>query len=117
MMIEKHLTLARADGGPDAGFSLEPHEFEQVTSGCKAAWSALGDGSSKRPAAEAGNRKFRRSLYAAEDIAAGESFTRANVRSIRPGHGLAPRELPVLLTKQAKTKIVRGTPLAWELVA
>ena len=117
MMIEKHLTLARADGGPDAGFSLEPHEFEQVTSGCKAAWSALGDGSAKRPAAETQNRKFRRSLYAAEDIAAGETFTRANVRSIRPGHGLAPRELPRLLTKQAKTKIVRGTPLAWELVA
>ena len=65
----------------------------------------------------AGNRKFRRSLYAAEDIAEGEAFTRNNVRAIRPGHGLAPRELPALLAKQAKTKIARGTPLAWELVA
>jgi pseudaminic acid synthase len=117
MMIEKHLTLARADGGPDAGFSLEPHEFEQVTSGCKAAWSALGDGSSKRPPAETENRKFRRSLYASEDIAAGEQFTRSNVRSIRPGHGLPPRDLPALLTKQAGRSIKRGTPIAWELVA
>ncbi len=117
MMVEKHLTLARADGGPDAGFSLEPHEFAQVASGCKAAWAALGDGSSTRPAAEAGSRKFRRSLYAAADIAEGEPFTRTNVRSIRPAHGLAPRELPRVLTSYAKTKIVRGTPLAWELIA
>jgi N-acetylneuraminate synthase len=117
MMVEKHLTLARADGGPDAGFSLEPAEFAQVTSGCKAAWSALGDGSSRRPAAEAKSRQFRRSLYAAADIAEGEVLTRANVRSIRPGHGLPPRELPSLLGRQARTRIVRGTPLAWELIA
>jgi len=117
MMVEKHLTLARADGGPDAGFSLEPAEMAAVASGCKAAWAALGDGSSKRPAAEAGSRKFRRSLYAAADIAEGESLTRSNVRSIRPGHGLAPRELPVLLGRKARTRIVRGTPLSWELIA
>ena len=117
MIVEKHLTLARADGGPDAGFSLEPHEIREVVRGCKIAWAALGDGSSKRPAAEAGSRKFRRSLYAADDIAAGEPFTRANVRSIRPGLGLPPRELPALLGKRAKIAIARGTPLAWELVA
>jgi N-acetylneuraminate synthase len=117
MMVEKHLTLARADGGPDAGFSLEPHEFVQVASGCKAAWAALGDGSSKRPAAEAGSRQFRRSLYAAADIAPGEALTRANIRSIRPGHGLPPRDLPALLGRAAKTQITRGTPLSWELIA
>lgn len=117
MMVEKHLTLLRSDGGPDAGFSLEPHEFAQVASGCKAAWAALGDGSSKRPAAESGSRQFRRSLYAAADIAPGEALTRANVRSIRPGHGLPPRELPGLLGRAAKTMITRGTPLSWELIA
>ncbi|MFT3694230.1 MAG: pseudaminic acid synthase [Kofleriaceae bacterium] len=117
MMIEKHLTLSRADGGPDAGFSLEPAEFAQVVRGAKDAWACLGDGSNVRPAAEKGNRKFRRSLYAATDIKPGEAFTRSNVRSIRPGFGLAPRELPELLTKTAKTDIKRGTPLAWELVA
>jgi N-acetylneuraminate synthase len=117
MMVEKHLTLRRADGGPDAGFSLEPDEMAAVASGCKIAWAALGDGSSVRPAAEAGSRQFRRSLYAAADIAPGEPLTRANVRSIRPGHGLAPRELPAVLGRTARAAITRGTPLAWELIA
>ena len=116
-VIEKHLTLARADGGPDAGFSLEPAEMVEVVRGCKAAWAALGDGSPTRPEAEAGSRKFRRSLYAIADIAEGESMTRDNVRSIRPGLGLAPRELPVVLGKTARVPIRRGTPLAWELLA
>lgn len=116
-MVEKHLTLARADGGPDAGFSLEPAEMAAVVTGCKATWAALGDGSATRPAAEAGSRKFRRSLYAAADIAEGEPLTRANVRSIRPGHGLPPRELPGLIGRHARTRIARGTPLAWELIA
>jgi pseudaminic acid synthase len=116
-MVEKHLTISRADGGPDAGFSLEPNEFAEVVRGCKTAWAALGDGSAARPKAEAGSRQFRRSLYAAADIAAGEPLTRANIRSIRPGHGLPPRELPSLLGRIARTTISRGTPLAWELIA
>ena len=116
-IIEKHLTLRRADGGPDAGFSLEPNEMLEVVRGAKLAWSSLGDGSAKRPKAEDGSRRFRRSLYAVNDIAAGQPLTRDNVRAIRPGYGLAPRELPNVLTRTAKTTIVRGTPLAWELIA
>lgn len=116
-LIEKHLTLARSDGGPDAGFSLEPAEFAEVVRNAKLAWQALGTGSADRPAVESGSRAFRRSLYAVDDIAAGEPLTRANVRSIRPGHGLAPRELPVVLGKTAKVAIARGTPLAWELLS
>ncbi|HUJ59415.1 MAG TPA: SAF domain-containing protein, partial [Kofleriaceae bacterium] len=116
-MIEKHLTLSRGDGGPDAGFSLEPAEMVEVVVGARAAWSALGDGSARRPKAEDGNRKFRRSLYAVSDIAIGEPLTRGNVRSIRPGYGLAPRELPAVLGKHARVAIKRGTPLAWELIA
>ena len=115
-IVEKHLTLCRADGGPDAGFSLEPAEMAEVVRGCRAAWECLGDGSSRRPAAEAGSRQFRRSLYAIDDIAAGEPLTRNNVRSIRPGLGLAPRELPGVLGRRAKVAIARGTPLAWELI-
>jgi N-acetylneuraminate synthase len=115
-IIEKHLTLARSDGGPDAGFSLEPAEMAEVVRGARAAFSALGDGSARRPAAEAGSRKFRRSLYAVEDIAPGEPLTRGNVRSIRPGFGLAPRELPGVLGKRARIAIARGTALAWELL-
>jgi pseudaminic acid synthase len=116
-IVEKHLTLARADGGPDAGFSLEPAEMAEVVRGCKGAWSALGDGSPARPKAEADSRKFRRSLYAVADIAPGTALTRDNVRSIRPGLGLPPRDLPLVLGRAAKVPIRRGTPLAWELLA
>ncbi len=117
VMVEKHLTLARADGGPDAGFSLEPAEMGDVVRGCKMAWAALGDGSSVRPKAEAGSRKFRRSLYATADIAPGQPFGRDNVRSIRPGLGLPPRDLPRVIGRAAKVAIAKGTPLAWELIA
>ncbi len=115
-IIEKHLTLARSDGGPDAGFSLEPAEMGEVVRGAKLAWSALGDGTAKRPKAEENSRKFRRSLYAVADIAAGQELTRANVRSIRPGFGLPPRELETIVGKHARVAIARGTPLAWELI-
>jgi pseudaminic acid synthase len=115
-IIEKHLTLARADGGPDAGFSLEPAEMAEVVRGAKLAWSALGDGSAVRPKAEDNSRKFRRSLYAVADIAPGQELTRANVRSIRPGFGLPPRELETIVGKHARVAIARGTPLAWELI-
>ncbi len=116
-MIEKHLTLARADGGPDAGFSLEPQEMAEVVRGCRAAWAALGDGSARRPPSEDTSRPFRRSLYVVADVAAGEPLTADNVRAIRPGFGLAPRELPGVLGRRAAVAIRRGTPLAWELVA
>ena len=116
-VIEKHLTLARADGGPDAGFSLEPAEMADVVRGCRTAWAARGDGTAARPAVETPNRVFRRSLYAVADIASGEPVTRANIRAIRPGFGLAPRELPTVLGRVAKVPIARGTPLAWVLLA
>ena len=116
-VIEKHLTLARADGGPDAGFSLEPAEMAEVVRGCAIAWAALGDGSARRPRSEAVSRPFRRSLYAVADIGDGESLTRANVRAIRPGFGLPPRLLADVLGKRARHPIRRGTPLAWELLA
>jgi N-acetylneuraminate synthase len=89
----------------------------EVVRGAREAWSALGDGSARRPKAEDGSRKFRRSLYAIGDIAAGEPLTRDNVRSIRPGFGLPPRELPSVLGRRARQAIARGTPLAWELIA
>jgi len=115
-IIEKHLTLARADGGPDGAFSLEPAEMAEVVRGAHLAWRALGDGSARRPAAEAGSRKFRRSLYAVDDIAPGDELHRGNVRAIRPGFGLPPRELPAVLGKRARVAIARGTALAWELI-
>lgn len=115
-VIEKHFTLARADGGPDAAFSLEPDEFRRLTEDCRNAWLALGTVSYRLEAAEKQNVVFRRSLYAVRDIAAGETLSAENVRSIRPGHGLEPRFLPAVLGKRARSPIVRGTALAWQLL-
>lgn len=115
-IVEKHLTLARADGGPDAAFSLEPDEFAALVRDCTAAWAALGRVEYEVLGSEAGNLAFRRSLYAVKPIAAGEPFTRDNVRSIRPGHGLPPRHLPAVLDRLATRDVAAGEPLAWDLI-
>lgn len=115
--IEKHLTLARADGGPDAAFSLEPAEFAQLAREARAVATAMGQVSYALKPSELPSRPFRRSLYAVADIAAGEVLTPANVRSIRPARGLAPRHLPEVLGRAALRAIPRGTPLSWDLLA
>lgn len=114
--IEKHFTLKRADGGPDAAFSLEPEELAAMCGDCRTAWSALGTARIGPVPSEEPNRVFRRSLYAVEDIDAGAALTAKNVRSIRPGYGLAPKHLTELLQRRAKVRIARGTPLDWSLV-
>jgi len=116
-VIEKHFTLARADGGPDAAFSLEPDEFSALVSDCKAAWRALGRAHYDLLGSEHGNLAFRRSLYVAADVKAGEPLTARNVRSIRPGLGLAPAELDQVLGRAAARDLKRGEPLAWDMVA
>lgn len=115
-VIEKHFTLARADGGPDAAFSLEPGEFRALVADCKAAWRALGRAHYDLLGSERGNLAFRRSLYVAADVRAGEPLSRDNVRSIRPGLGLAPVELQRVLGRPAARDLKRGEPLAWEMV-
>jgi len=115
-VIEKHFTLARADGGPDAAFSLEPDEFKRLCEDCHSAWVSLGDVSYRRKPAEEQNMVFRRSLYAVADIAEGAVLTRDNVRSIRPGYGLQPLELDNVLGRPARKAISRGTPLSWDLL-
>lgn len=116
-IVEKHMTLARADGGPDAAFSLEPDEFKAMVAGCRTAWQALGSINYDREESEKGSMVFRRSLYAVRDIAAGHVLTGDDVRSIRPGYGLAPKHLPEILGRRAARAIERGTPISWELVA
>jgi pseudaminic acid synthase len=115
-IIEKHLTLARADGGPDAAFSLEPAEFQTLVKSARIAHTALGRAGAERAASEKPNMLFRRSLYAVKDVAAGETLTADNVRSIRPGFGLAPKHLTDLLGRRAKKPIKRGTPMSLDLV-
>ncbi len=116
-IVEKHLTLRRDDGGPDAGFSLEPDEFAAVVAGVRTAWQALGTGEAERASSEAQNHRYRRSLYAVRDIGAGAPITAEDVRSIRPNLGLAPKHLPAVLGRRAACAIACGTPMAWELLA
>jgi pseudaminic acid synthase len=115
-LVEVHLTLRRADGGEDAEFSLEPEELAEMIGGCRTAWTALGKISYELEASEKGNKTFRRSLYAVQDIPAGGRLTTENVRSIRPGYGLPPKHLPDVLGRRAGRAIARGTPLSWSLL-
>jgi pseudaminic acid synthase len=114
-IIEKHLTLSREDGGPDAEFSLVPSELASLVTSVRNVHAALGGGD--RPASEGPQVSLRRSLYAVKDIAEGETLTKDNVRSIRPGFGLPPAELPSIIGRAAAMTIARGTPLARELIA
>lgn len=118
VMVEKHFTPSRALGGPDAAFSAEPEEFARLAQGCREAWCALGDGGCLgRPSAEDKNLIFRRSLYVVKDMAAGETFTPENLRSIRPGFGLSPNHYELILGQAAATPISRGTPMSLNLVS
>jgi len=115
-VIEKHVTLARADGGVDADFSLEPHEFKAMVDAVRTGWQALGRVNYALEPSEAGGRDYRRSLYIVADVAAGEPLTPVSVRSIRPGFGLAPKHLPAVLGRRAARALKRGEPLAWGML-
>ena len=115
-IIEIHVTLDRSGGGPDDSFSLEPKELEALCKDAKTAWSALGKVDYGRKSSEQGNVKFRRSLYVVKDIKAGETITQDNVKSIRPGYGLAPKYYAQVLGKKASQNIQKGIPLNFELL-
>ncbi len=114
--IEKHFTLSRADGGVDSAFSMEPEEMRQLVIETERAWQALGQISYSPGEQESKSMKFRRSLYIAEDMAAGEVLTSANLRIIRPGYGLGPKYYEVLLGKKVNRAVKKGTPLSWDLI-
>ncbi len=115
-LIEKHLTLSRADGSPDCAFSLEPQEFKLMVEAVRTAEKSLGQIQYGPTPNELRTLRFRRSLFVVRDIRKGEPFSADNIRSIRPANGLHPRHLPEILGRQAVRDIERGTPLTWELV-
>lgn len=115
-VIEKHFTLCRADGGPDAPFSLEPAEFEALVTDCRRAWNALGKVQYDLCGSERGSLQFRRSLYVVSNISKGETLTETNIRSIRPGFGMSPRHLPEVLGRRASRDLTRGEPLDWTAI-
>lgn len=115
-IIEKHFTLSRAVSGPDSAFSLEPQEFKAMTEAIRVAEKALGTVNYGSTAEEEKSKVFRRSLFVVKDMKAGEVFTEENVRSIRPGYGLAPKYLKDILGKKISRDIPKGTPLQWDFL-
>ena len=115
-VIEKHLTLARSDGGPDASFSLEPAEFHRMVDIIRETELVLGSGTLGAGSTESANVVFRRSIFVIKDIGKGEVLTRENVRVIRPGHGLAPKQLDSVLGRKTRRALIRGTPLSLDVL-
>lgn len=114
-LIEKHFTLRRADGGVDSAFSLEPDEMASLVVETERAWRSLGAVKYGPTEAERNSLVFRRSLYVARDMKAGDAMTLENLRCVRPGKGLAPKFLDVLLGKKVNRDVAKGTPVSWEL--
>lgn len=114
-VIEKHFTLRRSDGGVDSAFSLEPEEMRALVEETRRAWESLGEIRYGPTEAEKASLAYRRSLYLAADMKEGEMFTELNLRSIRPGKGLAPKYFDLVIGKAIKRDARRGTPLSWDL--
>ena len=117
VVIEKHLTLSRAEGGVDAAFSLEPDELAQLVEESRMAQRALGQVHIGPCEHERGSLQFRRTLYVVEDIPAGTVFSTKNIRAIRPGFGLPPRHYEAVLGQKSACPIRKGTPLSFDLIA
>jgi N-acetylneuraminate synthase len=115
-LIEKHLTLRRADGGVDSAFSLEPDELRALVLESERAWLGRGEITYGPSASEQASLQFRRSIYIAENVRAGEVFTERNLRVVRPGFGLEPKHFRRVLGRRAAADTKKGTPLSWELV-
>ncbi|NIA20001.1 MAG: pseudaminic acid synthase, partial [Xanthomonadaceae bacterium] len=116
IMVEKHFTLSREDGGVDAAFSLEPGELRLMVSEMKRAWQALGQVSYGPTEKEKKSLVFRRSLYATQDMKKGDIFSPQNMRAIRPGLGLPPKFYFQLLGKKINQDVKKGTPVSWDLL-
>jgi pseudaminic acid synthase len=115
-IIEKHITLSRSEKGPDSAFSLEPQEFRAMVDAVRTTEKALGEIHFGPSPHEENSRTFRRSLFVVQSVKQGEPFTGANIRSVRPAHGLHTRHLPEILGQRAACDIEEGTPVSWDLI-
>ena len=116
-VIEKHFTTSRADGGVDAAFSLEPAELQTLVTSTEQAWQACGKVSYGTSANEEGSMKFRRSMYISKDIKEGETFIYGkNIRIVRPGYGLQPKEIDQFEGRKASRSAKAGTRVTWDLL-
>lgn len=117
VVVEKHFTINRSDGGVDAAFSMEPDGMKMLVEESLKAWEAKGKVFYGATEGEKGSLKFRRSIYAVEDVQKGENFTPRNLRVIRPGNGLYPKYYDMVLNRKAARDIKKGTPITWENVS
>jgi pseudaminic acid synthase len=115
-VIEKHFTLNRADGGVDSTFSMEPEEMRALVIESERAWQAIGSIQYGPTEQEKPSLRHRRSLYISKDMKVGDRFTEENVKAIRPGNGLPPKFLDVIIGKRIQNDAAKGTPLAWDLL-
>ena len=115
-VIEKHLTICRAAGGPDAAFSMEPQEFKEMVDNIRMVEKALGKVTYELTERAAHSHDHARSLFVARDMRAGEVFTPENLRSVRPSCGLHTKYYEELLGKKISRDAKLGTPMAWDLV-
>ena len=115
-VIEKHFTLSRDDGGVDSSFSLEPDELRALVVESERAWQSLGQVTYGPGEAEKKSMIFRRSIYIAADMKAGDVLTPENLRCVRPGMGLPPKYYDILLGRRVTQNVKKGTPMGWGLV-
>jgi pseudaminic acid synthase len=115
-IIEKHFTLSRNDPGPDSAFSLEQHEFKAMVDAIRIAEKALGEVNYISTASELASKVFRRSLVISEDVKKGDVFSQTNVRSIRPGYGLPPKFIDIIIGRKAAMDLPKGTPVTWSVL-
>lgn len=115
-VVEKHFTLKRSEGGPDAAFSMEPQEFKAMVQGIRDMEKALGKVTYELTEKQIRSKEHSRSLFVVKDIKEGELFTEENVKSIRPGFGLPTKYISEIVGKRAKYDIKKGTPMEWKML-
>ncbi len=115
-VIEKHLTLSRAEGGVDAAFSMEPQEMKQLVLETAQAWKSLGQIQYGPSASEQASMEHRRSLYITQDLTPGDRLSSENIRAIRPGKGLPPKYIDLFLGRAVSKPVKKGTPLSFDIL-
>jgi N-acetylneuraminate synthase len=116
-VLEKHVTLRRADGGVDSAFSMEPDEVRQLIESCRDAATSLGSASQWTTSAETESLRLRPSLYVTRDVLAGEIVSSENVRSVRPAGGLPPKEIDKVMGRTFSSALPKGTPVDWPILS